>query len=165
MIMYIIKPNVFAFTLVELLVAITIVSTISAISLMGFHQYLPCYRLKAAAMQIKSDMQRASSFASKTNCQYRVAFDPDKMFIKTGDYEIQKGNASIHSDYLPEFQNHTFYVGHIEQKGISLVSWTNNPVFHPNGTIASLATVTIQNLNGQKIRISTSRAGRILIKQ
>jgi len=160
-----IKTNIFAFTLVELLVALSIISSISAISLMGFRQYLPNYRLKAAAMQIKSDMQRAASFASKTNNQYRVVFDPDKMFMNTGNYEIQKGNASIHAEYLPESQNHSFYVGHIDQKGVSIVSWTNNPVFQPNGTIASLATITIQNLSGQKLRISTSIAGRILIKQ
>jgi Tfp pilus assembly protein FimT len=159
-----IQSNVFAFTIVELLVAISIVSTISAISLMGFKHYLPGYRLKAAAMQIKSDLQRASSFASKTNCQYRVTFDSNKMFVKTGDYEIQKGNASIHADYLPEVQNDSFYVGHIQQRGISIVSWTNNPVFHPNGTIASLATITLQNLKGQTLKISTSIAGRILIK-
>jgi prepilin-type N-terminal cleavage/methylation domain-containing protein len=159
------KSNIFAFTLVELLVALSIVSTISAISLMGFRHYLPDYRLKAAAFQIKSDMQRASSFASKTNYQYRVVFDQDKMFVKAGDYEIQKGNASIHSDYLPESQNNSFYVGHIDQKGISIVSWTNNPIFHPNGTIASLSTITLQNLKGQKLQISTSLAGRILIKQ
>jgi hypothetical protein len=110
-------------------------------------------------------MQRASSFASKTNYQYRVVFDQDKMFVKAGDYEIQKGNASIHSDYLPESQNNSFYVGHIDQKGISIVSWTNNPIFHPNGTIASLSTITLQNLKGQKLQISTSLAGRILIKQ
>jgi Tfp pilus assembly protein FimT len=159
-----IKSNIFAFTVVELLVAISIVSTISAISLMGFRHYLPGYRLKAAAMQIKSDLQRASSFASKTNCQYRVAFDQKKMFVKTGDYEIQKGNASIQADYLPEFQNQSFHVGHIDQKGISIVSWTNNPVFHPNGTISSLATITLQNVRGQQLKISTSIAGRILIK-
>jgi len=160
-----IKSNVFAFTLVELLVALTIVSTISAISLMGFRDYLPGYRLKAAAIQIKSDMQRASSFASKTNCQYRIAFDQDKMFVKTGHYELQKGNASIHADYLPEAQNQSFHVGHIDQKGVSIISWTNNPIFHPNGTIASLATITLQNLKGQQLRISTSIAGRIIIKQ
>jgi prepilin-type N-terminal cleavage/methylation domain-containing protein len=163
--MQIIKSNIFAFTLVEVLVALSIISTISAISLMGFRQYFPSYRLKAAALQIKSDMQRASSFASKSNCQYRVVFDPDKMFMKTGNYEIQKGNASIHADYLPEYQNNSFHVGHIDQKDIAIVSWSNNPVFHPNGTIASLATITIQNLKGQQLRISTSIAGRILIKQ
>jgi len=155
----------FAFTLVELLVALSIVSTLSAISLMGFQHYLQDYRLKAAAFQLKSDMQRASSLASKTNCQYRIAFDQEKMFVKTGNYEIQKGNASIHSDYLPESQNQSFYVGHIDQKGISIVSWTNNPIFHPNGTISSLTTITLQNISGQQLRISTSIAGRILIKK
>jgi len=159
------KSNIFAFTLVELLVALSIVSTISAVSLIGFRHYLPEYRLKAAAFQIKSAMQRASSFASKTNCQYRIAFDPNKMFAKTGDYEIQKGNASIQSDYLPECQNNSFHVGHIDQKGISIIAWTNNPIFQPNGTIASLATITLQNLKGQKLYITTSIAGRILIKK
>jgi len=159
-----IQSNILAFTLVEILVALSIVSTISAISLMGFRQYLPELRLKAAAMQIKSDLQRAASFASKTNCQYRVAFDQNKKFVKSGNYEIQKGNASIQADYLPESQNQSFYVGHIDQKGISIISWTNNPVFHPNGTISSLTTITLQNLKGNQLRISTSLAGRILIK-
>jgi len=159
------KSNILAFTLVELLVAISLISTISAVSLMGFKEYLPKLRLKAAALQLKSDMQRAASFAAKTNCQYRIAFDRAKMFVKAGDYEIQKGNASHLADYLPEKQNQSFYIGRIDQQGVSILSWNNNPVFHPNGTIASLATITLKDINGQKLRVTTSMAGRILIKQ
>jgi prepilin-type N-terminal cleavage/methylation domain-containing protein len=158
------KSNLFAFTLVELLVALAIISTISALSLMGFQNYLPGYRLKAAAFQIKSDMQRASSYAAKTNCQYRLVFDQEKMFVKNGDYEIQKGNASRHSSFQPEQQDQTFHIGHIDQTGISIVSQTNNPVFQPDGSIASLATITLENVKGDQLKISTSMAGRVIIK-
>jgi len=153
-----------AITLVELLVAISILCTITAISLMGFQHYLPKFRLQAAAMQIKADLHRASSYAARNNCQYRVAFDSNKMFVKSGDYEIQKGNASHLADYLPEAQNQSFHVGRINQKGVGIASWTNNPVFKPNGTIGSLATITLKNVKGQELKISTSMAGRIVIK-
>ncbi|MBF0450413.1 MAG: prepilin-type N-terminal cleavage/methylation domain-containing protein [Candidatus Magnetomorum sp.] len=159
-----VKSNLLAFTLVELLVAMTIISTISAISLIGFRHYLPGYRLKAAAFQIKTDMQRALSYAAKTNCQYRMVFDTDKMFVKTGSYEIQKGTAARLSTYLPEQQDQSFHIGHIDQIGIFMVSRTNNPVFQPDGSIASLATITLENRQGDQLKISTSMAGRIIIK-
>ncbi|KPA10748.1 pilin assembly protein [Candidatus Magnetomorum sp. HK-1] len=159
-----IKSNFLAFTIVELLVAMAIISTISAISLMGFQQYLPDYRLKAAAFQIKTDMQRASSNAAKTNCQYRMIFDQNKMFLKTSSYEIQKGNATKQSVYQPEHQDNSFYIGHIDQIGVFIVSWTNNPVFQPDGTISSLATITLENVKGHQLKISTSMAGRIRIQ-
>jgi len=159
-----IKSNLLAFTLVEMLVAMTIISTVSALSLMGFKHYLPAYRLKAAAFQIKSDMQRALSYAAKTNCQYRMMFDHKKMFVKTGDYEIQKGDAARQSSFHPEQQDQTFHIGRIDQAGIFLVSRTNNPVFQPDGSISSLSTITLENIKGQQLKVSTSMAGRIIIK-
>jgi len=159
------KSNFLAFTIVELLVAMTILSTFSAICLMGIQYYLPGYRLKAAAFQLKSDMQKVASFAAKTNSQYRVVFDYNKMFVKTGDYEIQKGNAMKLSVYKPENQDRTFQVRHIDQIGVFIVSWTNNPVFQPDGTITSLASIILENIKGQQLKISTSMAGRIRIQE
>lgn len=64
------------FTLLELLVVISILTALIALSFPAFTKWLPNYKLKGAAMDLYSRMQFAKSEAIRANSQYAVIFDP-----------------------------------------------------------------------------------------
>ena len=62
-----------AFTLVEIMVVIGILSILSAVALPGM--FNPEYKLKKAARELMGDMQKTRSMAIKTNTQWGIWFD------------------------------------------------------------------------------------------
>lgn len=70
-------------TLVELLTAMAVLSILSAVSIPAIINYLPKYRLEAAADQLFSTLQRAKQEAVKSNGECTVYFD-----TKTGSYQL-----------------------------------------------------------------------------
>ena len=152
-------------TVIELLVVLVIIFILVSMCIDQFDRFLMSYRLKAVARIVRSDFLYARSLAIKNGFQYRLAFASSKMIDGTGAYEIQKGSAKKNSSYEASYQDSTFFVRNLSKyKGIIIARYTNNPIFNPNGTVTSLATITLQNIYGKKIKISTSIAGRIKIK-
>jgi len=71
------------FTLIELMIVISIISILTAIAVPAVMNWLPNYRLKAAARDLYSNMQKAKLEAVKTNSDYAVIFD-----TAAGTYQI-----------------------------------------------------------------------------
>jgi prepilin-type N-terminal cleavage/methylation domain-containing protein len=63
------------FTLIELVVTISIFSILAAIAIPGFTKWLPSYNLKSAARDVFSNMQLAKLDAIKSNNSCTVTFD------------------------------------------------------------------------------------------
>ena len=66
------------FTLIELMVAIAIISIVSIIAVPRFNDMIPRYRLKAAARNLQANMQKAKvraikekNFKLATTCQWK----------------------------------------------------------------------------------------------
>lgn len=64
------------FTLIELLVAIAIIAIAVAVTLPGIINWLPSYKLKGAARDLYSVMQKARSIAVKSNRNTAIIFIP-----------------------------------------------------------------------------------------
>ena len=64
------------FTLIEVLIVIGVIGILSAIAIPTISSWLPNYRLKAAARDVYSTMQKARMLAVKMNNNTAVVFDP-----------------------------------------------------------------------------------------
>ena len=76
------------FTLIELMVVIVVIATLTAISVPNFLAYLPNARLKRAARELYSNMQLSKMGAIKQNTAWAIVFD------KTDDkYQVCSGKG------------------------------------------------------------------------
>ena len=64
------------FTAMELMVVIAIIGIMAAIAIPGFSTWLPNYRLKTAARDLYSNMQKTKVGAIKSNSDWAIVFDP-----------------------------------------------------------------------------------------
>lgn len=62
------------FTLVEVMIVVSLIGILSAIAYPAIMQWLPSMRVKAATQQLYSDMQRAKSLAIKNNVRVTFTF-------------------------------------------------------------------------------------------
>jgi prepilin-type N-terminal cleavage/methylation domain-containing protein len=83
------KKNESGFTLMEVMVVIAIIAILAAIAIPAYSSWLPDYRLRSAARELFSNLQRAKMGAIKNNAQWRVYFDnsvsPGRYFLLSGD--------------------------------------------------------------------------------
>jgi len=79
------------FSFAELMVVIALIGILSAIALPGLLGNLPEKRLKNAARNLYSDMQRARLQAVKENNSVTVTFNTD---AKTYSYPVKEGGAT-----------------------------------------------------------------------
>ena len=81
--------NVSGFTLVEIMIVIGMITILAAIAIPAFSSWVPDYRLRSAARDLYSNLQRAKMGAIKNNTQWRVYFDnsvsPGRYFLLSGD--------------------------------------------------------------------------------
>ena len=82
------KQHTSGFSLIELLLIIVIISVLAAIAIPTFSRWLPNYRLKQAARELYSNLQRTKAAAIKGNSEWRVYFDnsvsPGRYFMCSG---------------------------------------------------------------------------------
>ena len=65
------------FTIVELIIVIAVIGIIAAIAVPDFMSYMPKARLKSAARDLYSNLQRAKIGAIKSNKKWAIVFNAD----------------------------------------------------------------------------------------
>ena len=133
------------YSLVEVVISISILGLIIALLSYSFTNQAPKYRLKRAVWEIYSRLNYARYKAIFRGIKYRVSFDSNSYVLEK--YDERKG----------EWQT--------EQRSFLdrvVVTANNTPIFHPRGTVSNLASILVQNSRGQ-YKISIAISGRIKV--
>ena len=173
------------FSLIELLVVIVIFAILAAIAIPAFSNWLPSYRLRQAARDVYSNLQRAKVNAIKSNTEWRVYFDdaatPGRYFLLSGpgangnwdtppalggDDDVEMTfNLSVYQDV--DFGNGSAAAGIDGWVFGSPISYAN-PVtgFTSRGTVNLTGYVYLSNARGSVFGVGTpSPAGVIVLKR
>jgi prepilin-type N-terminal cleavage/methylation domain-containing protein len=135
------------FTLIELVISLSLLGILVGMMAVSLLHQSPKYRLKKAVWEIHSRLNYARYKAIYKGEKYRVSFEPN-------GYTIEKFSASE-----GQWKNDLWSLC----EGV-LIESTNSPIFHPRGTVSSLASIMISNSWG-KYKISLAISGRIKITQ
>jgi prepilin-type N-terminal cleavage/methylation domain-containing protein len=134
------RRRVAGFTLIEMLVAITVAGILMAIAMPRFYAFLPGIRLASAARQVATDLQLARMKAISTRAAQTVAFVPP-----SGVYTFGANNRDLNQLY----------------PGTTILSVTGgNPTFNTVGAANAATTITLRN-NGIDRTVLVNVAGRV----
>ncbi len=171
-------------TLLEILILLVVLSILAGIAIPAFSAWLPEYRLKNAARDIYSTLQRAKSGAANANETWGVFFDnsvnpgrysmwsfgpnrrwddgegddvPQGIGVDLSEYEgVDYGNGSA----AQNIQGEAF------SRFITYVTPDNVAIFSSRGTVSNLGYVYLCNTKGSSYAVGTpSQAGMIVMKK
>jgi type IV fimbrial biogenesis protein FimT len=148
------RPNNAGLTVIELMLAISILGILASIAVPNVLGEMPKFRLSGAAQQLVGDLMSARMLAVKYNRKVKIFF--------VGDYRY-KICQDVDKDESVDDCEGEFRIINIQDnyKGITISS-NNNPIFHPRGNASNLATITLTNSSGAK-EIKIAITGRIQI--
>ncbi len=156
------------FTLIELMIAIALISILSIIAVPRFNDLIPRYRLKDAARNLQANMQKARLQAIKENNTVQIRFDNT---ISPGFYYFDTIDDNTYT--AGEFRvDLSTYKSNIDfGTGNSTLNWNNSSCsqasaisFGTRGT-ATPASVYLQNGSATICyAITTSIAGNIKVR-
>jgi prepilin-type N-terminal cleavage/methylation domain-containing protein len=171
------------FTLLELLTAIGIISILCLIAIPAFTSWLPDYRLKQAARELYSNLQRTKMGAIKANDSWGIKFDNS---VKPGRYLIYSlgpnrtwDNGAGDDVYENITINLSAYQGVDYGHGTAAKNVQGNPfgtgddisyktpnqvvVFTNRGTVDNQGYVYLSNTNGTAYAVGTPNPGGVVV--
>ncbi len=138
------------FTLLEVLVALALVTILAAFSIPRWGTLLPTYRLRSAARQLRSDLSRIKMRAVSETARFRLVFLASK-------YSVERHDGTT---YQPIGEDRSL------PKGIDIRSTTRSSLgFTPRGTATpgTGGTVKLCNSKDSGANVVVSSTGRIRI--
>ncbi len=142
------------FTLMELMIVLSIMSITLMLSNMWLSSQLPQWRLNGAVRQVVSDLVSAKMTAVAERNRQRIFFQDNQHYVilddKNNNGKIDAGEHQEARDIQDNYQ------------GVTITA-TNNPSFLPRGTASNLASITLTNSAGSK-KITISITGRVKVK-
>lgn len=133
------------FSLIEVVISITILGLIIALFSYSFSNQAPKYQLKKATWEIYSRLNYARYKAIYKGMKYKVSFESNSYMLEKFDEHNGQWKTEQRS-FLD---------------GVRIAA-NNSPIFHPRGTVSNLASITITNSHGQ-YKISIAISGRIKV--
>ena len=140
------------FTLMELIVAIAIASTVMGVAIPSFLSWLPTLRLSSAARQVATDLQVARMKAISQNVKFRISFVGSVPGAST--YLLQKDNGGTFVTDSGPFSL---------PEGITVSALSATSEFQPRGTVNSASDITLRNINSETKLIQVAVVGRVKI--
>ena len=127
-----IKKRANGFTLTELVISLSVLGVLVGMMAVSYLHQSPKCRLKKAVWEIHSRLNYARYKAIYKGEKYKVKFNLNgytvERFIESqGQWEHEHWNLC---------------------EGV-VIEATNNPIFHPRGTVSNLASITISNSWGK----------------
>ena len=140
------------FTLIEIIVALTIVGILSAIAIPNWSTLLPTHALNGAARQVQSELHRLKSRAVSENAAFHLVFSTSSYTYTIEKYSGGSWTATGENKPLPE--------------GITLASTSDTTLgFTSRGTSSDSSdrTVKLCNIKGAGKNVVLSDIGRVRI--
>lgn len=113
-----------AFTVAELMTVLAVIAIAGALSAGVFLGWLPEYRLKSAALDLFSELQKARALAVGQNCEYAVRFDP-----VTDSYHLISGGRN------GRYDGNTYPNDDIVEKSVHLADYGSGIRFGHGGAV------------------------------
>ena len=139
------KLNSAGFTLIELMVAISLITILAAIGMPAFTRTLPGLRLTDAARQVATELQHVRMKAIAKGFPQRITFSPSSYVLQqlNGAWTDESGAIGLPT-------------------GITATAPTA-PRFEPRGTVTTAAAITLSNGTAQKF-VCVKNIGRVNIQ-
>ena len=161
------------FTLIELIITISIIAILCSIAIPAFSSWLPEYNLRRAARDLYSNMQKAKMMSIKYNNKYKIVFDTDgKCYrIEMPDGTIEKKINLLTYDKSEGIgygggdatKNATVSGGPIPADGVSYQY--NKISFNPRGLGSGMGYTYLENNKGTAYAVGTWISGIIVMKK
>jgi len=158
------------FTVVELLVAIALIATVSVIAIPNFIGWLPDYRLKAATHDLFSNFQKAKLTAVKRNVNTTVCFHGSGyvMFVDTdADFEKDSAEETVTQVEWDDYQSIRADPGIMtfdKSSGQPCIAFRPNGIPADYGGGIAGGRAIINNTNDNTSEVVISQAGFIRMK-
>ncbi|HXY55169.1 MAG TPA: GspH/FimT family pseudopilin [Nitrospirota bacterium] len=162
------------YTVIEMVVVIAIISTITAIALPPYVQWRQSVQYRSTARSIAAMMRDARSRAISNNSQYRVEFQTPTAAV--AQYRMTQGNLSSNSSTWNTVQSWSQIISGVTLtlQNVTMPVPENCPSnsncidFYPNGTVNlnALPPADIQvmdSTNTLRFTVEVSNAGRIRV--
>lgn len=161
------------FTLIEMMVALTIGGIMTAVAVPNFASMREGYRLRAATYEVFAALQRARSEAVKKNNNYEFLVTSGTTYRVHDDLDsdgaIDGGEPTTTTDIAADSPGVTMASNVQRWNG---AAWESGQsiTFAPDGTtggaadVARQGTITLTNVNGQQRQIVVSASGRIRVE-
>ena len=140
------------FTLLELIVAISIASVVMGIAIPSFLSWMPTLRLSSGARQVATDLQVARMKAISQNVKFRVSFIGSIPWATS--YRLEKDNSGTFVTDTGPFSL---------PEGITVSALSATSEFQPRGTVNSASNITLQNINSETKTVQVAAVGRVTI--
>jgi competence protein ComGD len=131
------------FTLLEIMIVIFILSVLLGTAWTSFFHAAHKYRLQRAIWEIHSRMNYSRFKAVIRGTKFRMSFHPNGYTVESFDQNANSWKTELGS--LLE--------------GVQ-VEANNSPIFHPEGTVSNLVTITVSNTWGS-YKMTLAISGRI----
>jgi Tfp pilus assembly protein FimT len=132
------------FTLFETVLAMALAAFFAYAGTVSFSRFVPKFRLQRAVWEIESSLNQARFKAAWKGASIRVRFEESSRYA----LEVYDENAAAwRLDRAAALE------------GVAVTA-NNAPVFHPQGTVSNLATITVSNSSGS-YKITIAISGRI----
>jgi prepilin-type N-terminal cleavage/methylation domain-containing protein len=162
------------FTLVELIVALSILGILCSIAIPAFSGWLPDYKLKGAVRDLYSNMQLTKMLSIKQNDSYRLVFNtggegsykivrPDGTTEKSITFRDYDKSDGIGFGKGKATKNATTSGGLIPADGVSYQY--NKVSFNPRGIASGMGYAYLRNNKGTVYAIGSWISGIIVLKK
>lgn len=144
-------------TVPELLIAITLIAILAAVSIPVITGILQGYRLRVAAWQLAGDLRLARQKAVSTQVRYRACFTGCSNPVPNPGYVVEREAGAVWQlDFSVDFST--------QPVGFNLtVSSPVNPTFNAKGTTGP-GTVCLTNPAGTYL-VVTAQSGRVQVSK
>jgi type IV fimbrial biogenesis protein FimT len=171
------------FTLVEVLVVVAIIGILSAIAIPNYFAWIPDYRLRGAARDLYSNMQKAKLTAVKRNMNCAITFNQPiggtsfdyVVYVDANkDYQYNAGDDIIAQVLLSSYKSVAFDTTEGGGDGLTFVdNVAGNPTiaFRPNaipnnpGGGVTNGAAFLKNTNDKVRSVVITQAGNISLQQ